>query len=239
MKPLGGEQVVAAPLHHQHSTTTFISVLFGSGYSSSDQLWGQICVCLSLCVCFLMLMLKFTKCTTWRCHFTSCHLAVALPVSSSTLPLYFSPTLSLSQRLVSSLRLFFIFILAFVFIDSQVVWLFHFSFGRKTFDLPPLLPLPHSHTRIRTLPAHILSLSLAPSACHSHSFSRLLSVIGYQWLTRLSFSALYVYVMTIRIDILLRSAKFTQLLSQLPLPLPHHTPLLYPPYFTAVIVDCI
>lgn len=156
LKPLGGEQVVAAPLHHQHSTTTFISVLFGSGYSSSDQLWGQICVCLSdclsvcvcLCVYFLMLMLKFTKCTTWRCHFTSCHLAVALPVSAFPPP--HSPPLllplSLSLRLVSSLRLFFIFILAFVFIDSQVVWLFHFSFGRKTFDLPPSPSPPRTHT---------------------------------------------------------------------------------------------
>lgn len=51
LKPLGGEQVVAAPLHHQHSTTTFISVLFGSGNGSSDQLWGQICVCLSVSPC--------------------------------------------------------------------------------------------------------------------------------------------------------------------------------------------
>lgn len=182
-----------------------------------------VCPCVCLCVCFLMLMLKFTKCTTWRCHFTSCHLAVALPVSAfPPLLLPLPPSLSFSLRLVSSLRLFFIFILAFVFIDSQVVWLFHFSFGRKTFDLPP--PPSHSNTRICT-PAHTQHSFLAPSACHSHSFSRLLSVIGYQWLTRLSFSALYVYVMTIRIDILLRSAKFTQLLSQLPVLLPLPLPL--------------
>lgn len=178
-----------------------------------------VCPCVCVCVCFLMLMLKFTKCTTWRCHFTSCHLAVALPVSTFP-PLLLPLSPSLSLRLVSSLRLFFIFILAFVFIDSQVVWLFHFSFGRKTFDLPPSPSPPRTHTPAS---AHTQHSFLAPSACHSHSFSRLLSVIGYQWLTRLSFSALYVYVMTIRIDILLRSAKFTQLLSQLPLPLPPST----------------
>lgn len=109
-----------------------------------------------VCVCFLMLMLKFTKCTTWRCHFTSCHLAVALPVSAFP-PLLLPLSPSLSLRLVSSLRLFFIFILAFVFIDSQVVWLFHFSFGRKTFDLPPPFRHSHSHTRTRTHPALILS----------------------------------------------------------------------------------
>lgn len=66
-----------------------------------------------------------------------------------------------SLRLVSSLRLFFIFILAFVFIDSQVVWLFHFSFGRKTFDLHSGLPAPsrpYSNVFF-SLPLHLLSLA--------------------------------------------------------------------------------
>lgn len=154
MKPLGGEQVVAAPLHHQHSTTTFISVLFGSGYGSSDQLWGQICVCLSDClsVCVSVCVFSDVDVEVYKMHnlalpfhqlpFSSCPACLSFPSSPS-------PSLSLSLRLVSSLRLFFIFILAFVFIDSQVVWLFHFSFGRKTFDLPPptlALTHPHPHT---------------------------------------------------------------------------------------------
>lgn len=198
---------------------------------------ADLCLSVSPCVC--LCVFSDVDVEVYKMHnlalpfhqlpFSSCPACLSFP--SSTL----SPSLPLSMRLVSSLRLFFIFILAFVFIDSQVVWLFHFSFGRKTFDLPPpFSSSSHSHTRSRTpAPAHTQHSFLAPSACHSHSFSRLLSVIGYQWLTRLSFSALYVYVMTIRIDIQLRSAKFTQLLSQLPLPLPHL------PYFTAVIVDCI
>lgn len=83
--------------------------------------------------------------------FSSCPACLSFPPPHSP-PLF----LPLSLRLVSSLRLFFIFILAFVFIDSQVVWLFHFSFGRKTFDLPPLA-LTHPHPHTRTHPALILS----------------------------------------------------------------------------------
>lgn len=146
------EQVVAAPLHHRHSTTTFISVLFGSGQLGS-------CVC--VCVCALSDV--DVDAEVYKMH------NLALPFHQlpfSSCPSARSRSLSplcvcVSLRLVSSLRLFFIFILAFVFIDSQVVWLFHFSFGRKTFDLHSGLPAPsrpYSNVFF-SLPLHLLSLA--------------------------------------------------------------------------------
>lgn len=109
----------------------------------------SVSVRLSLRVCVCLCVFSDVDVEVYKMHnlalpfhqlpFSSCPACLSFP------PLLLPLSLPLSLRLVSSLRLFFIFILAFVFIDSQVVWLFHFSFGRKTFDLPPPSPT-RTHT---------------------------------------------------------------------------------------------
>lgn len=189
----------------------------------------SVSVCLTVCPCVCLCVFSDVDVEVYKMHnlalpfhqlpFSSCPACLNFPSSSS-------PSLSISfsaSRLVAEVIFYFY---PCICLHRQPSCLaLSFFFWPKNFWLASRpIPPSHSHTRICTS-AHTQHSFLAPSACHSHSFSRLLSVIGYQWLTRLSFSALYVYVMTIRIDILLRSAKFTQLLSQLPFSFPSPSPI--------------